>query len=508
MTARLAGLRAGGLGAALDVAAVFASRLGGIVVSLVFLPIYTRLLSPQEFGAVALLLSLQAFFLVSDLGLATVLARDTAIARGDPVALAAATWDRRRGEIILAALVLLAAAGTVAVIGLRGGPAVVQDTIRVMAGTALIALLVLLNVSQLCLNALGHYRLTATLTTTGTIARAAASALALAHVEASVSVFLWSQLAVATVHYALTRAALDRRSGRVPHRLAPLRDRAALARLLARCKPVMVYTLGGAAALNLDKTILAALLPIRLTGWYFLAATYAMVPISILSGPLNQYFAPRVAHAEAQADRAARLRLAMAFQLLLLPAVVLPAVILIRQAPWLVPLWLHETPHAPQIAALAAVLLAGTAIGATGYYPTTFLIAVADHGFLARLSAASAIMVLAAASAWAAAGSLIGVATSYAIFHALGCVAQWWRLRRHWEARAYRRLVLGLYLLPVAGLLLACLAGWALAASLASGWVAAVLECALQLLLGSGAMAILAAWWYRRSASPDNPPVS
>lgn len=493
-------------GPTLDVAAVFASRMGGIVVSLIFIPIYTRLLSPAQFGVVALLLSLQAFFLVSDLGLATVLARETAIARGDPAALAMATHDRRRGELVMAGFVLLVAAGALAGVGLRGGAGVLQDVGRIVAATALIALLVLLNVSQLCLNALGHYRLTGLLTTTGTIARAVVSAIILARVSASVDGFLWSQLAVAALHYAVVRAALDQRSGAVPHRLAPLLDRLALLRLLARCKPVMIYTLAGAAALNLDKSILAAFLPIRLTGWYFLAATYAMVPIGLLSGPLNQYFAPRVAHAEANGDQAARWQLAATFQLLLLPAVVLPTVILIRQAPLLIPLWLHAAPGVPQVTGLATILLAGTAIGATGYYPTTFLIAVADNGFLARLSSVSAVIVLAVATAWAAAGSLAGVATSYAVFHAFGCFAQWRRLRRHWGAAAFRTFVLVCYLLPVGALLLACFIGSALAAviltdGIAAEWFRVALEPVLQLLLGSGVLAIMSRWCYLRGAS-------
>ncbi|OWK27831.1 lipopolysaccharide biosynthesis protein [Sphingomonas dokdonensis] len=486
-------------------ASVFASRMGGILVSLIFIPIYTRLLSPAEFGAVALLLSLQAFFLVSDLGLATILARDTAIARGDQVALAAATQDRRRGEMMVAVLVMLVALVALVVIALGGGPDILRDGIRTIVSTALVALLVLLNISQLCLNALGHYRLTGLLTTSGTLARAAVSAIVLARVEASVDAFLWSQFFVAALHYATTRAALDQRSGAVPHNLAQLLDRAALIRLLVRCKPVMVYTLGGAAALNLDKTILATLLPIRLTGWYFLAATYAMVPIGILSGPLNQYFAPRVAHAEASGDTAARWRLAAAFQLLLLPAVVLPAFILIREAPLLIPLWLHGTPNAPQIASLATILLAGTAVGATGYYPTTFLIAVADNRFLARLSAISAVIVLGVAAAWAAAGSLIGVAASYAIFHACGCIVQWWRLRQHWSRIQYRTFLLTCYLMPAAAMLLVCLIGWALAGMFATGWARAAIEATVQLLLGGGAMAILSRWCYRRSASLHRP---
>lgn len=487
-----------------DIVAVFASRIGGIIVSLIFIPIYMRLLSPAEFGVIALLLSLQAFFLVSDLGLATVLARDTAIARDDPAALAAATNDRRRGELVMAGFVLLVAMGALAMIGLHGERQASQNVWRIIAATVLIALLVLLNVSQLCLNALGHYRLAGSLTTTGTIARGAASAIVLAQVSASIDAFLWSQLAVAALHYAVVRAALERRSGAVPHRLTPLLDRPALLRLLKRCTPVMVYTLGSAAALNLDKTILATFLPIRLTGWYFLAATYAMVPIGILSGPLNQYFAPRVAHAEASGDRTARWRRAATFQLLLLPMVVMPAVILIRQAPLLVPLWLHSNPNAAQIASLARILLAGTAIGATGYYPTTFLIAVADNGFLARLSAISAVLVLIAAAACAAMGSLAGVATCYAVFHTLGCLAQWWRLRRHWGGQANDEFVLVCYLLPALALLLACLAGWALATmmmgGIATGWAAAALEIALQLLLGGAVMAILTRWCYRRGA--------
>lgn len=509
MIARLFGLS----GPTLDVAAVFASRMGGIVVSLIFIPIYTRLLSPAQFGVIALLLSLQAFFLVSDLGLATVLARDTAIARGDPAALAAATYDRRRGELVMAGFVLLVAAAALAGVELRGEAGVLEDVGRVVAATALIALLVLLNVSQLCLNALGHYRFTGALTTIGTIVRAAVSAIVIARVSASVDAFLWSQLVVAALHYAVARAALDRRSGAVPHRLAPLLDGPALLQLLVRCKPVMIYTLAAAAALNLDKSILAAFLPIQLTGLYFLAATYAMVPIGLLSGPLNQYFSPRVAHAEANGDQAARWQLATTFQLLLMPAVILPAVILIRQAPLLIPLWLHAAPGVPQVTALATILLGGTAIGATGYYPTTFLIAVADNGFLARLSAVSAVIVLAVATAWAAAGSLEGVAASYAVFHALGCIAQWWRLRQHWRSAAFRTFVLVCYFLPAGALLLACFIGWALAAIIltngtTTGWFCIALEPVLQLLLGGGVLAIISRWCYLRGASLHHAAIS
>lgn len=487
--------------AALDVASVFASRLGGIVVSLVFIPIYDRLLSPAAFGTVALLLSLQSFFLVSDLGLATVLARETAIARGNPGALRAAAGDRRRAEAIMVAAVLVASLAAAAIMAWQGG-AEALNGFRIMGATALIAFLVLLNIAQLCLNALSRYRLTSILTVGGTVARAAGSIVALTFVEASVDVFVWSQLLIAAGHYVVTRIALDRSAGVASPGLAPLLDWSAMRRLLMRCRAVMVYTLGGAAALNLDKTILATFLPIQLTGWYFLATTYALVPIAVLSGPLNQYFAPRVAHAEAQSDLVGRLRLATGFQLLLIAAVILPTFVLVRQAPVLIPLWLHDNPAVPQIVWLASILLVGTAIGATGYYPTTFLIAAADNAFLARLSAGSSVVVLAAATGWAIAGSLTGVALSYAAFHAFGCLAQWFRLRRHWQNPAYRHLVLDCYLGPVAALLAACILSWGIAVHAASGWAAILVEVALQLLLGAGIMAIVSHRCYRRAASP------
>lgn len=491
----------GTVSAGLDMVAVFASRLGGIAVNLLIIPIYTRLLSPADFGAVALLLSLQSFFLVSDLGLATVLARDTAVARGDPTQLAMTTDNRRRAELIMLATVMVVACAAAVTILLRGSATPIADIMRVVLAATLISFLVLLNVSQLCLNALGHYRFSGLLGTTGTVARAVVSAAVLAAYHASVDSFIQSQLVVAAVHYSISRSALNRLSGDVPIHSSRVMDRAAFVALLKRCRSIMLYTLGSAAALNLDKTILAAFLPLRITGWYFLATTYAMVPIAILSGPLNQYFAPRVALAEAQGDTSQRWKLAITFQLLLITAVVLPAFNLIRHASVFIPLWLHGNPASAQIAPLASLLLIGTAIGATGYYPTTYLIATADNRFLAQLSGGSAIVVLLAASISAAAGSLVSVVASYAIFHIFGSAAQWNRLRVHWPSRAFIAFMACGYVVPTVTLLGTCLLAWGISAAIAHGTLALMIEITLQCLLGGTAIAIVSPWCYRRATS-------
>lgn len=500
MTAEFSGFRAIQFRTIADMLSVFASRFGGIVVSLLFLPIYSRLLSPDAFGLVALLLSIQSFFLVSDLGLATLLARDTAIARGTSRGLLEVARNRRRAEIILFAPVLIVSLFAFAVSAFDLFDFTWRDAGRIVLGMSLVALLVLLNIAQLCLNSLGQYQLNSIITTTGILLRATITALALAFVDANFDIFLISQVVVSITHYGIARFYLDLKSGCHPSLRDALKNGYEYKILFLRCKSIMLYTLVSAAAVNLDKSILAAFLPIQLTGLYFLSTTYALVPIALLSGPLNQYFSPRIAHAEAEQDHFQRWQLGMTFQLLIVVTVVVPAFILVRHAPELISFWLLGNPETSTISTLASILLVGTAIGATGYYPNTYLIAVADNDFLAKVSAILSIIVLCFAAIFAAMGSMLGVAISYACFHAAGCAVQWYRLRSHWMSDQFRVFITSCYLAPAAALLVICFASWAIASVVTHGLAAKLTELVLQISLGSIAMLSLSRWCYRRTA--------
>lgn len=419
--------------ALIDILALFGGRIGGIIVTLLFIPRYNSMLGGATFGAVSVILSLQAFFLVSDLGLATLISRDTAIARDDPDALTLAVWTRRRAEAILAAIALAIAAvaltwplfGLITTGDARGSWSL-ADGANVTMMALLIMALVATNIVQLSLNALGSYQAGAITAVAGAVFRGGATIAVLAAYPTLVA-FLQVQLAAAALHLLLARWYLERRCGPV-NRREPLFQRAAMLDLLRRCIPLTVYTLASAAAVNLDKSIVSAFISLEVAGSYFLATTYALVPVAVLSGPINSYFAPRIAHARHVDDRAGERQVATIFQLVLMCAVVGPSLSLgIQMEDWL-GLWLGDRSSTARIMEVAPILLAGGALSATGYYPTTYLIAAGDNAYLARLSLACGVAVLAAAMFFAARGDLVGCAWSYFAFYAAGFAGLWMRL--------------------------------------------------------------------------------
>lgn len=453
------------LSALIDLSSLFAGRIGGILVTLVFIPQYNALLGPATFGAVSVVLSLQAFFLVSDLGLATLISRDTAIARDDPSALTTVVWMRRRAELLLLVPVLGVAVPGVLLPLLFGSKVLwtLGAGTDVAVTALLIAVLVAINIVQLSLNALGRYRQGAATAIVGAIVRGGATVLAL-RATPTLSSFLVLQAMVAVVHLLGVRWLLERECGPVVRRERWF-DKGALHDLLRRCLPLMVYTLAAAAAVNLDKPIISAFVSLGSAGVYFLATTYALVPVAVLSGPLNSYFAPKIAHLHHAGHAASEWRLAALFQVVLMAAVIGPSLSLgLQMESWL-RLWLPASGDFAAIMQVAPILLAGGALSATGYYATTYLIAAGDNGYLARLSFASSVMVLPLAVIFAAQGHLVAFAWSYFAFYVVGLLGLWYRIAVLKGWRRTRNFLFWTYLLP--GIVI--VAGYALGRLLVAG---------------------------------------
>lgn len=411
--------------ALLDLFSLFAGRVGGILVTLFFIPQYNRLLGAEAFGAVAIVLSLQAFFLVSDLGLATLVSRDTAIAQGDPDALTAAVWTRRRAEALLWVLAG-SVAGSAVLLALIGAPWSIGEGANAAMIAALIAVLVATNMVQLSLNALGLYRVGAAAAVVGAVARGGATVLMLQGAP-SLQAFLQVQLVVAALHFLAVRRLLERRCRPLTRR-EPLLGRDALADLLRRCVPLTIYTLASAAAVNLDKSIVSAFISLEAAGAYFLATTYALVPVAVLSGPINSYFTPRVAHTRHAGDPAAERRLGAVFQIVLICAVVGPSLSLMFEMERWLRLWLDGSADVATVLLVAPILLAGGSLYATAYYPASYLVAAEDNRFLAKLSLVTGVAVLALAMGFAWLGQVRAVAWSYFGFYAVGFAALWARM--------------------------------------------------------------------------------
>lgn len=395
---------------------LYGSRLAGIVVTLVFLPLYARLLGPHDFGLVAMILSGQMLMAMLDLGMANLITRDLAAMPDPGQALTRWRAAERLLSLYFAALGVIAL-GAAAVAGLSP------------AWAALCALLywalTLQNLSQSALLARGEVRLAATLQGVGVLGRAGLTTATLLWLDGSLRGFLVSQAAGAVLHLLTSR-----RYGQAPLMQAtgPANgDAMTLAQLTRRGLPLFLVGIAGAAVLQADKLIVGTFMSPAAVTPYFLATTFCMTPISILAGPVAQFFQPQVIGATTTGDGVAVQSRTRQLTLALLATVVLPTLGLWLLREPLIRFWLHDAALAADVARLCALLLPAAAIGAVGNVPVTLLNAVADFGHIARISTACTVATLAGVAIAAHHGRLDIVCAIYLAYYLAITALLWWR---------------------------------------------------------------------------------
>ena len=422
---------------------LYGSRLAGVLVTLIFLPLYARLLGQHDFGLVALLMSVQALMLMLDLGMAALASRDLAACRS-PGAVRA-RW--RRAEQLLT--LYFAALAVPALI------ATWFTELTLLLGVGCVVLcwaVTLQSLAQTAMLARGDVHRAALLQGGGVLCRAALTAAALQWVEPSLRVFVVTQLVGALAHLAI-----NRHIGQPGHQSGDVIEAEPLRRLAHRGLPLFLMGAAGAAALQLDKLLIGSFMTPAAVTPYFLATTFCLTPISILAGPVAQFFQPRLIRAHAGRDDGALRRQTHLLTMALLVAVIGPTLLLWFAREPLIAWWLHDRQLAAQVAALAALLLPAAAIGALGNVPLALLIAQADFNFQARLSVLLTVLTLLAVAAAAWQGNLLAVCGIYLAYYVVLTIALWARSSRRattaGPARRSAALVLavaGVTCLPVA----------------------------------------------------------
>lgn len=397
---------------------LYASRLAGLMVAVVFMPLYARLLGPQEFGLAALVLSVQALMVMLDLGMAGLLTRDLA---QDPARLRARWRDAER---------LL----SVYFLGL-GAPLLLlawwlQQPIAIaLAALGLFWAHTLQNLSQACLIATSAVQRAALLQSGGVLLRALLTVGALTAWESSLRAFVFSQLLGAVLHWAVSRtwgiAAQAQRVGTVPG--DGLVSRASLLDLARRGVPLFLVGIAGAAVLQVDKLLVGSLLGASDLAAYFLATTFSLTPISLLAGPVAQFFQPRLIGALQQGGASALAVPLRHLTLAILLTVALPTCLLWVVREPLIHLWLRDPRLMQPVADLVAILLPAAALGAIGNIPLALLVALGDFSFQARFSALLTVFTLLAVATAGHLGSLAAVCWIYLVYYALVTTGLWWR---------------------------------------------------------------------------------
>ena len=403
-----------------DLGLLYASKSGGVIVGVLVLPWYQRLLGPDRFGVVALILSLQAFLLMLDLGTSTLVGRDVAAsknARGHLI-----TW---RAAVSLLHIVY-------------AGLLIVAIFVNLFFNTPLAPLQVVLclflfwsltvqNVGQSALLAKRQYAVSGIIQLIGVLGRAAMTLIALTYVSAELETFLSTQALTAVVQMMVTswfcKKALDLEN-------LPLDFRALRSRIgeLVRCgTPLLLFGLSGAAVLQLDKAIIPMFVsPAALTP-YFLASALCLTPISVLAGPVNQYFFPGIIESINNQDAKQTLKRLQILIIFICVIVAIPSALLWLWRESIINIWLHQQSISFEVVRYVEILLPGIALGALGYVPYNILVAHEDYRAHSRLSAGMTVVTLAATALAAAFGSILAVCWIYASYHTISAVITWWR---------------------------------------------------------------------------------
>lgn len=392
-----------------DMAMLYASKAGSVVVGVAILPQFNRLLGAQQFGIVAAVLSFQALLLILDLGMATLVGADIAAGNRE-YASEYRTWRTAEHVItwMYAALLPLALLGR----------HLVQSSITAVDLTTMMVLfwsLTVQNIGQSALLAKYRYAEAGGIQVVGVLLRGGVTLLAMALFGATVTMFLLTQAACAALHMVVTRV-------RCRHVLANagVQDltwvQGGLA-MIRRGRSLMLFSIAGAAVMQLDKLLVSIFLSPAQMAPYYLTTTLCLTPIAVLAGPISQYFQPKLIKAIASKETAMTRHILRRFASLLVIATVVPTTILWLLRVPIIGAWLSHGPEAFTVAHYTAILLPGVAIGAFGYLPYVVLVAHRDFAFQARMSTAQTIFTLAGVTAAACAGSIVAVCWIYAAYH-------------------------------------------------------------------------------------------
>ena len=411
-------------GAIFNMVMLYAGKTSGVLVAFFFLPLYSRLLGAEQFGIVAVILSLQALLVMMDLGMSTLVSRDIAAGESSPTELVKLI---RTSEISLSGFYFLLLVCTATIKAIGGLPGI--STVTALAAVTLFWLLVLQNVYYSAMLARRLYTPASVIQAVGVIVRAGAIASVLANGYATLAAFIAIQLVFVAIHCGVTRwYCLDLLQLRAALKLEVSKARLVDGvSLVKRGRSLVLFSAAGAAVMQLDKPLVTAFVSTASVAPYFLATTLCMLPLSILAGPVSQYFQPtllsQIVHQDAECTR---LTLKNFVNSLLLIIGIPCAIFWFLRVP-MIDLWMGQNLGNSAISRYVAILLPGCAVGALGFIPYTLLLSAKDFKFQAILSTGLTLITLVGATVAALFQSVEGVCYVYVAYHSTSTLLSWMR---------------------------------------------------------------------------------
>lgn len=405
---------------------LYAGKTSGILVAVVFLPVYSRLLGTAQFGVVAVILSLQSLLIMMDFGMSSLIGRDFAINQSRPKELLSMLRNAEFGLLMFYAVLFVFVLGGKLIGGLNS-----VSTSIALGAVLLFCMMVMQNLYYCAMMACRHYSSASFLQVVGGLARAGVTAYALSRLSASVYAFVTVQTILAALHYLATRYCFShlfiRSKGDCLGVIRPSFTQAYA--LFKRGRPLALFTLAGAAVMYLDKPIVSAFISAADVAPYFLATTLCLGSISTLASPISQFFQPKLLNAmtEREGNLLKSKHVVIQFTYCLLIVTLFPSIFLWVCRESIINLWMGTTVKNNIIAHYVAILLPGVAINLLGFVPYSLLISVKDFKFQAKMSMMLTIITLACAAIFSWMRTMDGVCYVYAIYNSVSTIISWGR---------------------------------------------------------------------------------
>lgn len=441
-------LRSKGL---VDLAMLFFSKAGGVLVGIIFLPLYSHLLGVDQFSILVVILSIQALLLMLDFGVATIVGRELAI-ESEPIEKIKTYFSS------IAFLSLIYIVVTILYFIVHGFFGYLNEVAveSVLLAFTLFLTSVLQNVITTALIAVQKYKSASAIQAIAVLIKAIFTLLVLKYVTPSVNNFLIVHCSLGVIHVLILHRFFigieifkDCREGK-KITLAGIRKVAASGR------PLFLFGVAGALALQADKLIISHYMSAAEVSAYFFAMTFCMTPLAILGGPITQYFQPKIVSAVTDIKNEKIFYLVKYFVIAMIAVVFSVSLFLLLFRDEILHLWLRSFPFIPLVSKYVAILMPGLAIGALGYIPFVFLTSIQDFNFQARLSVVLTVTLICCVFIGSWLNRLDFVCVSYAVYHSCSTILSWGRSVMLRQVRIYAVYAVSLAIGPVSLFLIIC----------------------------------------------------
>lgn len=413
---------------------LYAGKTSSLVVAFVFLPLYNRLLGPEQFGIVAVILSLQALLVMMDLGVSTLVGREIAVAStsgGSCLKLI------RTAELSLS--IFYAALLFVALLASNFGLFSGVGWLVILGVVLLFWMLVLQNLYYSSLIASRDYTVGSLVQVIGVIVRACATAYVLSFYSASLQAFIFTQLAFGAIHWWVSRIFCMKKISKMEtseslKQWPKFSDAIALTRAGSA---LVLFSAAGAAVTQLDKPIISMFVSAASVAPYYLASLLCMTPISILASPVSQYFQPILLREAAKGFSKSAQQLTGRFVYSVFFVTALPTLVLWWFRVPIIDIWVGGSGSNDALSRYVEILLPGLAVGALGFVPYSLLVLAKDFRFQAILSACMTLITLSLVTIAAMKQNVEAICFIYSSYHASSTVASWVRAMMLPETKRY-----------------------------------------------------------------------